>query len=142
MIINKNSVFLFILMTSFFAQFGFTPDSNYRRSGETKVQIWIDSMPPGSITVKQLLSAKIVRVTSPEGQNYKVKSFTLLLLPHKGGSTEAKDFLGNRFKGLDPGFFAHTSAGDHVLVSNFVIENVPRYMPDTQPMWTIVAGSK
>ena len=99
-------------------------------------------MPPGSITVKQLLSAKIVRVTSPEDQNYKIKSFDIVLMPNKGGLARFKNFVGNRLKGLDPGFFANTSAGDHIMVTNFVIENLPKYMPETQPMWTIVAGSK
>jgi len=139
--LHKKFVFLFILIVSAFVQAGLKTDSNYRKSGETKVQIWIDSMPPGPIGVKQLLSAKIVRITSPEGLNYKIKSFTLLLLPHKGRSTRIINFLGNRFKGLESSL-SKVSEGDHITLGNFVIENLPNYMPETQPMWIIVADSK
>ena len=39
MMINKNSLFLFILMASFFAQSGFITDSKYIKSGELSANL-------------------------------------------------------------------------------------------------------
>ena len=117
--------------------FGGNQDHKISKTGHTKVEVFLDSIEPGPITKAQLAKVKIVRVTAGGGQNYHVKSYSIVLVQTKGGQGVIIKGIGNHIKDNLAEKFAIARPGDMVLVGDLVINGLDGYSPVKAPYWTI-----
>jgi hypothetical protein len=109
------------------------------------VQISLNGIKPGPITVEQLLIVNKIRVFSIEAggkeKEYKIKFCRIALLPVSGKSSkidmESNDVTQNLYE-----IFGYAKPGDWLVIGNFKIEDLTNFKFEIQPSWTIVARKK
>jgi len=134
-----------ILVVSFLSMavfFGYrSADKNtHNQANELMVSISLDSIPPGSITQKQVASLQKLIISS-EGKAYGAKSFTFAIAPKEGPAHFMPGF-GNTIPQAASYFLQRVKPGDFIIVANMVLFNNIKYKAVLDPTWTVVADTK
>jgi hypothetical protein len=109
------------------------------------LQITLDGIKPGLITVEQLLTVKRIRVFSMESsgkeKQYKIKFCRIALLPVSGASSKL-DLEGNDVTQNLYTVFGYGKPGDWLVIGNIKIEGLTDFKFTIQPSWSITTRKK
>jgi hypothetical protein len=121
------------------------PSLASKESEPVIVQISLNDIKPGLITVEQLLTVKRIRVFSIEGnakeKEYKIEFCRIALIPFSGKSSkidmEGNDITRNLYE-----VFGYAKPGDWLIIGNLKIEGLTNFKFNIQPSWTITDKKK
>ncbi len=121
---------------------GFRSDKNFRllKSNEPIIDMYLDSIPAGPITQKQLLSVTKLVVIS-DGVSYGIKSFDIILMPHAGGPSHIVHCFGAALPKNALDVFHLASDKDYIAAANIKLFNLEKFRqdPHAKPFWTVIS---
>jgi len=140
--IRNTTTFLILSVSSilFFSGYKAAKDFNSYQTKELQIIISLDSVKPGPITLKQVLSLKQLNVKA-DGITHLSKTYDFLIIPKKGPSHYVK-CTGYKFELGTLNTLRNCKPGDLILVSNLVLLGDPKYKTIVDPKWTVVADPK
>ena len=149
----KSSIFAICITVSALIPLVFVTGKNQvvlvtQNNQEKTVEFFLDSIPPGPITVKKLLSVKKIRVATSDATGkiieLKITSGTIGLWSNKNYGGSGTDF--SLFVPLTNGqtklplshYFKNVRPGCNVALTDLKIDGVGKYKALNSPNWAVV----
>jgi len=137
----RGSILLVLFLSiTVLSGYRYAPETSHYQTNELLVSISLDSIPPGSITRKQVASLQKLIISSG-GRAYGAKSFTFAIAPKEGPAYFSPGF-GNTIPAGASYSLSKVKPGDFIIVANIVLFNNIKYKAVLDPTWTVVADTK